>query len=87
MTKEELRAIRESMHYSMADFGILLGIPKSTLQRYEDGSAVIKQDLVDKVMKEKSRDADFMERTRQETREWCDRFFPLGIPANFKGRL
>ena len=82
MTGEELRTIREAMHYSMADFGILLGgIPKSTLQRYEEGTAAIKPELAEKVLLEQARDAEFMERTRQDTRDWCDKHFPHGIPS------
>lgn len=82
MTGEELRAIREGMHYSMANFCILLGgIPKSTLQRYENNTAAITPELAERVLLEQTRDADFMERTRQDTRDWCDKHFPHGIPS------
>jgi transcriptional regulator with XRE-family HTH domain len=34
-----LRELRHEIGFSMADVAACLGIPKSTLQRYEDGSA------------------------------------------------
>ena len=84
MTREELRSIRRDMHYSMADFGVLLGIPKTTLQRYEDGSAAIPDELAQKVVVAQRKDRDFMESVRVETREWVNRMFPHGIPADYK---
>jgi predicted transcriptional regulator len=87
MTKEEFKACRESMRYSLADLSVLLGIAKSTLARYEDGTATVKPELAERMLKEQARAEDFRERTRQDTREWCNKVFPQGIPANYNGRI
>lgn len=85
MTGEEFRAIREEMRYSLKNFGILLGgIKKTTLQRYENNTAKIKPELAERVRLERARNADFMERTRQDTRDWADQFFPRGIPSGIR---
>jgi len=41
MTNKELRALRLEIKFDMSSFAACLGIPKSTLQRYEDGSAAV----------------------------------------------
>lgn len=85
MTGAELRAIREAMRYSMANFCILLGgIKKTTYQRYENDTAAITPELAERVLLEQVRDADFLKRTREDTKEWCDKHFPHGIPSNIR---
>lgn len=41
MTKEELRALRLEIKFDVRSFATCLGVPKSTLQRYLDGTAAV----------------------------------------------
>lgn len=41
MTKEELRALRHEIKFDMRSMALCLGVPSSTFQRYEDGSAAV----------------------------------------------
>jgi transcriptional regulator with XRE-family HTH domain len=46
ITKEELRALRHEIKFDMRSFATCLGIPASTYQRYEDGTAAIPERIV-----------------------------------------
>lgn len=41
MENHQLKKIRRDIGFSMADIALCLGIPKSTYQRYEDGTSSI----------------------------------------------
>jgi len=41
MTHQELKTLRKNVKFSMDDMALCIGVPKSTYQRYEDGTAAI----------------------------------------------
>lgn len=71
MSNQELRKIRQRIKFDMRSFAACLGIPHTTLQRYEDGSAAIPANI---------------ERAAQEL-EQVEREFDVARLSAFDARL
>ena len=50
MTKMEIKEIRELIKFDMRSLSLCVGIPLSTYQRYENGTAAIPEQLADKIL-------------------------------------
>ncbi len=71
MTKEALRDLRHRIKFDMRSMAECLGIPHTTLQRYEDGSAAV---------------PDHVERAALEL-ERINTEFMAGLPARVDARI
>lgn len=79
MTKARFKALRKAMRYSLSDLSQLIGIAKSTLQRYEDGSANVPEDVAAKMEFELKRDKAWKKQMLKRINADLDRQFPDGI--------
>lgn len=62
MTHTELNNIIKEIGFTKSDMARVLGIPKTTLQRYSDNSAQISDDLAARIMAEREKQLAFMAR-------------------------
>lgn len=62
MNKQELRELRRGINFDMASFAACIGIPKSTLQRYEDGTAAVPARIERAALELEHINATFMQR-------------------------
>lgn len=81
MTSEELRNIRHRIKFDMRSTALCLGIPPSTYQRYEDGTARV-PDRIERAalaLEEFERECDAAREA--ETEDLLRRQYPGGIPS------
>jgi len=83
MTKEELRALRQEIKFDMRSFATCLGIPTSTLQRYEDGSATVPERIVRAAHELRQINVTFMQGLPDRIDAKVDEEFPNGIMSEF----
>lgn len=79
MNKDRFRNLRQEMHYSMADLSVLIGVPKTTLQRYEDGSAKVPVSVAVKLIEAHRRDKSWMKQLLRKIDKDVRQRFPAGI--------
>lgn len=78
MTHGKLRTIRKSF-CSIGEAAELLGIPKSTYQRYEEGTAKVPDDIADKITTASKTINSFMTKLPALLDKKIVAQFPLGI--------
>lgn len=59
MDASKIRAFRKELGYSMGDFALCVGVPKSTYQRYEDGTAQVPPAVVRAALELQQVDREF----------------------------
>ena len=79
MDNKKLKQLRKEMKCSMAELAEVLGIPKSTFQRYEDGSAKIPVVLQENIIHIHKKDREFMRTLPRRLEADLKRKFPHGI--------
>ena len=81
MTNTELRKLRQGIKFDMRSTALCLGIPVSTYQRYEDGSAKVPDSIASAALalEEFERECDAIREA--ETEDLLRREFPGGIPS------
>ena len=60
MTATDLRNLRQKIGFSMSDIAACLGVPKSTYQRYEDGSSAVPANIERAAMELQQINDEFM---------------------------
>ena len=62
MTKEELRELRHFINFDMRSMSACVGVPLSTYQRYEDGTAAVPERIERAVLELEQINRQFMSR-------------------------
>ena len=83
MDHKELRRLREDIKFDMGSFAACLGIPKSTLQRYEDASAAVPPHIERAALELAHINATFMSRYQPGGHfdQELNKKYPHGIPS------
>lgn len=84
MKNTELRDLRLKIKFSMADFALCVGVPKSTYQRYEDGSAAIPPAIERAALELEKINIQFNETSVARIDARIAREFPHGIASEGK---
>ena len=79
MTAEDLKTLRHNIKFSMADIAACLGVPKSTYQRYEDGTAAIPPTVERAALELQKINEEFTATAPARIDARIVREFPLGI--------
>lgn len=79
MTPKKLKSVRRRMRYSMQELADCLGIPKSTYQRYEDGSAAIPAKIERDVLYYQELDRKFFAGLPARVDSELKKQYPMGI--------
>ena len=81
MTREELRIIRHKIKFDMRSMALCLGLPCSTYQRYEDGTANVPEKIARAVLALETFEKECDAKREAETEDLLRREFPGGIPS------
>lgn len=79
MTNTELLDIRKRIKFDMSSMSVCLGIPKSTYQRYENGSAKVPDNIARAAKELEQINVTFMADLPARVDERVRREFPHGI--------
>ena len=81
MTSEELRNIRHRIKFDMRSMASCLGLPCSTYQRYEDGTAKVPASVERAALALEAFERECDAKREAETEDLLRREFPGGIPS------
>ena len=81
MNHQQLKELRHIIGFSMSDIAVCLGIPKSTYQRYEDGSAGIPADVQRAALELKQINETFMAEAPARIDARIKQEFPHGVSS------
>lgn len=79
MTKEQMREIREEMHFGLRDLEAVMGIKYRTLQNYEGGQRAIPQEFADALRAEQIKERQIKMELAAAMEARLDREYPNGI--------
>jgi len=79
MTASDLKILRHKIKFSMFDVSACLGVPKSTYQRYEDGSAIIPPTIERAALELQKINEEFIATAPARIDARINREFPGGI--------
>ncbi len=79
MTNKDLKDLRLAIGFSMSDIAVCLGVPKSTYQRYEDGTAAIPDPVERAALELKTINEEFIATAPARIDARINREFPGGI--------
>ena len=81
MTSDELRNIRHRIKFDMRSMASCLGLPCSTYQRYEDGTAQVPERIANAALALEAFEKECDAKREAETEDLLRREFPRGIPS------
>lgn len=81
MTADELKQIRKRIRFDIRSTALCLGIPHTTYQRYENGSAKVPDDIAQKMIELERFEKECDQKRELEFIEIINKQFPFGIPS------
>jgi len=83
MNNQQLRQLRQDINFDMGSMATCCGVPKSTYQRYEDGTAAVPPQVERAALELVQINTTFMSRYQPggEFDREIDRKYPHGIPS------
>lgn len=81
MEAQELRDLRHRIRFDMRSTALCLGIPPSTYQRYEDGTARVPEKIAHAALALEEFERECDAAREAETEDLLRKEFPRGIPS------